>query len=448
MADLLLAQYGGWLLISGMLILLSTSVAALVYMIGALLSNEKVKVWAKIEFVEIFYSIVLMIIVISALGLLDSFVASMVSDPTTNVFGAIVCSDQFSTNAPYYQGVPCHIRLGMEYMNQLFLEGKDIAYEVYVWYSITAVIAEANINLETIYEQSGVFAYNPLRGFFVVGNIVKLTIFDYITKILTVNKFQEVLLRFIALALFPVMFTLGIVLRSFFFTRKLGGLLMAFSLALYFIYPMFYVVGGIFYNSFKLKAEILSGNPDASALKYLYVDANKFPVLGDSGGLDMNVIKDKQKEYDVDSTSNPYDLRKLGPSSLAISAMSGMPSDPTDPGSAGSPNAFDLCEKINDKVEDFNKEGSKAISDSDIISNEVSVWYDKLSKTQFDEKESSSLLLFELADPGGYIDSASRLTFFSLAFSFLAVMATIAATKSMSEIFGGDLEIAGLTHLI
>lgn len=432
-----------WLMISAILVMLSTVVAALVYMVGSFLSNDKVKAWAKIEFVEIFYSIILLVIVVSALGMLDEFAKQSASD--SNLFGAVTCSKDFDAS-PYYEGIPCHIRLGMEYMNQLFIEGKDIAYEIYVWYSVTSVIAEANINLETIYEQSGVFAYNPLRGFFTVGNVIKLTMFDYIVKILTVNKFQEVLLRFVALALFPVMFTLGIVLRSFFFTRKLGGLLMAFSLALYFIYPMFYVVGGMFYTAFKAKAVTLTGDSDASALKYLYVDMEGFPVLGSDKGLEMEIIKQKQSEYDVDSNFNPYkedtySSRKLGPSSLAINTIA-------NDLSATGPNAFDLCQKITDNVEDFSKPGSAALSDSEIIDKEISVWYSKLSKTQFDEKEMNSLFLFELADPGGYIDSTSRLTFFSLAFSFLGVMATIAATKSMSEIFGGDLEIAGLTHLI
>jgi hypothetical protein len=62
--------------------------------------------------------------------------------------------------------------------------------------------------------------------------------------------------------------------------------------------------------------------------------------------------------------------------------------------------------------------------------------------------QSESIFVWEAAEPGGYIDMVSRLTFFSLFFSFLGVMATIAAVKSLSGLFGGDLEIAGLTHLI
>jgi hypothetical protein len=41
-----------------------------------------------------------------------------------------------------------------------------------------------------------------------------------------------------------------------------------------------------------------------------------------------------------------------------------------------------------------------------------------------------------------------RMVFFSLFFSFLAVMSTIAAIKGLSPLFGGDVEIAGLTHLV
>jgi hypothetical protein len=52
------------------------------------------------------------------------------------------------------------------------------------------------------------------------------------------------LLRFIQTTLFPSLLALGIILRTFFFTRKVGGLLIAIALSLYTVYPLMYVMLG------------------------------------------------------------------------------------------------------------------------------------------------------------------------------------------------------------
>ena len=53
---------------------------------------------------------------------------------------------------------------------------------------------------------------------------------------------QELFLRMIRDALFPLLLTLGIILRVFFFTRKIGGLLISIALSLYTIYPLMYIL--------------------------------------------------------------------------------------------------------------------------------------------------------------------------------------------------------------
>jgi len=53
---------------------------------------------------------------------------------------------------------------------------------------------------------------------------------------------QWYLLTFIKEALFPSLLAMGIILRTFFFSRRVGGLLMAVALALYTIYPLLYVM--------------------------------------------------------------------------------------------------------------------------------------------------------------------------------------------------------------
>ena len=49
---------------------------------------------------------------------------------------------------------------------------------------------------------------------------------------------------------------------------------------------------------------------------------------------------------------------------------------------------------------------------------------------------------------GGPIDTMARITFWAAFFSLFSIIATIAAIRSLSITFGGDIEIAGLTRLI
>jgi hypothetical protein len=51
-------------------------------------------------------------------------------------------------------------------------------------------------------------------------------------------------------------------------------------------------------------------------------------------------------------------------------------------------------------------------------------------------------------EENGPVETLGRLTFWSLFFSLFSIIGTIAAIRSMSMTFGGDIEIAGLTRLI
>ena len=53
-----------------------------------------------------------------------------------------------------------------------------------------------------------------------------------------------------------------------------------------------------------------------------------------------------------------------------------------------------------------------------------------------------------LISPGGVIDATARFVFFSMFFALLSIFSTVAATRSLSPLLGGDIELAGLTHLL
>jgi hypothetical protein len=74
---------------------------------------------------------------------------------------------------------------------------------------------------------------------------------------------------------------------------------------------------------------------------------------------------------------------------------------------------------------------------------EVNSWYGSISKMNMFDKFIGMAWM-----PNGPLDSLSRITFWSVFFSLFSVIGTIAATRSLSNTFGGDIEIAGLTRLI
>lgn len=413
--------YSDWAGIAVALLILSAIIIGLVYMIGGLISNDKIKAFGKVELVEILYSCVILFMTVNLIGLATNLAYGLSND---NDYSKVACGPEYQKYTQY-QGVPCHIILSMDYLNSLFNEGQDISYGVYSNYIITGMLSEMSINLEVITIQTGVFSYNPLKGFFVVGNVIKAMVFDYLVKIMTIAKFQEVFLRFIAIAAFPVFFTIGLVLRTFFFTRKLGGLLMAFSLSLFFIFPMFYIFGGIIFNNLKGKS-LNAGS--SSAIQYVYEDLNGLP-----GFIQFDTNNPSGKVVDISAIKSNAEIA-YGSNSLGSYGTSQFPSD-LDSELA----KLNICKtssppKDDDTVKAMIKEGDdKAASFLDFLQGK-----NLYNKAAF----------LVVAEPGGYIDSASRLAFFSLFFSFLSIMATIAATKSLSGLLGGDTEIAGLTHLI
>ncbi len=82
---------------------------------------------------------------------------------------------------------------------------------------------------------------SPYAGLTMMSDAVAMLmpmLFAWIASIVA----QEFLLTMVQDALFPILLVIGIILRTFFFTRKLGGLLMATALCLYTIYPLMYIM--------------------------------------------------------------------------------------------------------------------------------------------------------------------------------------------------------------
>ncbi len=435
-----------------------------VYVLSQLLVNEKMKGWAKMELVEIFYSAVILSLAFAGLPLIDAVVQgslgvsnSGLSGPdsggsitsawiptsdSAHLFGQKqyeyldICGSAIASNerSVYHDIESCHMRLGIWYMREIFNEGKDFAFDIYLDYIQTSMISEFTINVEFIFEKAGFFTFTPWKGFYTVGNKVKELTFDWAIKILMLSKFQEVLLRFIAVALFPSLFVIGIVLRTFTFTRRLGGLLLAMAIALYFVFPAFYSLGALIMLDIKNDPIVINDwihngdanpggkkNPSPPIANMMYLKGELL-MPGGSGKQNFEDIRDMLQKYEGMSSEEYFNQLEAGGNN---------PNEKLLP-------QFDLTSNQYASASDDEKLAALANARS-VTDN----WFGSVSEQNKIDKFVSFAW-----EKNGPIDTLSRLTFWSVFFSLFSIIATIAAIRSLSMTFGGDIEIAGLTRLI
>ncbi|VVB98091.1 Uncharacterised protein [uncultured archaeon] len=415
------------------LLAISIFLAAAVYMLGNFLSNEKMKVWAKGEAVEIFYSGVILAMALGLVAMADSVAEEFTR--TIDTYGAsVVCNSAipaFNTFTldgkpidPGYATLPCHIRVAKNFLASLFYETAGFLKAVGVthsWYTFLSsfTIDYTPVGTTTFFSGAGfnhgVFAYLNAK------NNGLSFLFDNGVKVLTILRFQEILMNFIAVALFPLMLMAGIILRSFMLTRKLGGLLMALALSLYFIYPMFYVLGDSVYNGVIAAQHYDSSLPpeQRSALARVFVDLDAAPPK----------MNDTYKEnYTVNVNGSNVTITLLNQLAVLTAAQQ--------------------CQQTLDDV----NSRSNLLNDNSILpafgtnNTLLGNWLSDAFKKGGTWDPVSNSMSFQSILTG--IDVLAKALFFSLFFSFLSIFATLASVKALSPIFGGDVEIAGLTHLI
>ncbi len=439
--DNVFTSYGATLL--GIIILTATFINILIFLLGTFLQDDKIKSMARTGFVEIVYSAVIIAFVLVAVGWSQDVAKSLVGDKNGEVNVHVPLKDRYvdvdlcretgtllSDNpfSPYYyknangvaEGIPyCHIRLAIYYLHTLFNELDMYAFKQYISYLFTSTMADFSINLQYVLEKAGFFTFNPYRGFFVLGNLMKTFAFETAIKIMGVVKFQEVMISYISQALFPGLLMLGVLLRTFAFTRKIGGLLMAIALVLFFVFPMFYAFPGLIVMQVKHDFRD-ADNPDPGIADYMYAKGT-FTTLGKDVDLQKEVEKYKKLREQVEN---------LGPDEFRKKVNSGQILNGDNPGDPSLKDFNLLNGEINpESVSETYKSGSRFLN---IVT--TTKWYDTDTTAVFDQN--------------GVFDALARLSFFSLFFGILAIIASIASIRSLSVMLGGDVEIAGLTHLI
>ena len=232
-------------------------------------------------------------------------------------------------------------------------------------------------------------------------------LFDLSIKTMFLVRAQEIFLDFLWYPLFPVMISMGLVLRILYFTRKLGGMLIALSLSLYIVFPMFYVLSSAILWGFMSHTAAQPWDQFGSTY-------NANPTA--SGGMPLPAFSGTQ----------------LAPQQRINDVFSQQPLN------------FDLCNSSTQGETDAMGSAMDEVR-SDANGIEGGRWYSDILDFISAAGRFSGNGAFGVKGP---IANLAILMIFTLFIPFLALMTSLAAFKAFSPMLGGDVEIQLLSKLI
>ncbi len=403
--------------VAASLLLLVVSLIALAYAIGSLLANEQLKAWARMELTEVFYSAVILVMAIAIFTAANDSLKTLIDSYHPYIDGQTVYPSGYCSHLETfrdYQHLPCHLGVAKGFFSTLFDQSSMYLYTMLRQYNRFAYLASVSLNIETIVHSVGSLSFSPFIGYLQLPMSVYNYLFDFGVRSLILIKFQEIAVEFTNSSIFPVFFVVGTLLRTFPAMRRLGGLMMAIGISFYYVFPIFYGLGS--YVITNMMIEQLDATGSINFIQAPFIDFDSI-----QSGTGTPLVSYFTPEIDAEAysreelSSGEYLYPYLDPTRTDIC---------TPPEDAHS--GFDALDEWSEFVTLF----------AELVAFPISGF---LWGEQFDEW---------IMGDFGVVNSMARVVFFSLFFSFLSIMSTIAAIKSLSPLLGGDVEIAGLTHLV
>ncbi len=400
-----------WMPVGLIAILISTAIVSLAYMLSKFLNDEKLTAWAKEEFFQVIFSIIIITSAVSFYVLVDGLLHDVsVIDPHMQdlcqepfIYYASEGAQTAATN-PYQP--PCHIKIAGAYLEDMLRGAVRFNEELLGTIMLYGLLVETSVSFaKTPLSPWGRYVMHPFAGLTIVKNSLD-TCFDFVMKSMMFLAMQLYFLHFMYQALFPILLTWGLILRTFFFTRKLGGLLIALALSLYAIYPSVYMIGGyILQNSYP---------------------GGMFDVIDQSVKMDIQtaIYSYKSSEHCEDNSGCGVQGEWCNEHGLCVPLQPAAEIDVT-------PIDEPPQEEVEVEMSDLTSKVS-TLSGGSLLG--------KIKDRIFNQKW--------LIGEYGVLDNTARLLVFTVFMPFIALMVTLAGVKKMSPLFGGDVEIAGLSRFL
>ncbi|HSB47209.1 MAG TPA: hypothetical protein VLD37_04280 [Candidatus Bilamarchaeum sp.] len=222
-----------WQALALMGIFISIIIVAIAYMLGRGFEMPEITAWASTELVQV---IVNAIIVASLMGVIAFIELTVIGIAASSNINAPGCYGTAGNATSCLQDVTNF------YLNDYATTAADGAKGVLKQNMDAAGMAGRRIGLYclTIYCLQ-VGTTTTIAGHYILKSDMYAIVFEYYTNLLSTIEAQRFFVREICFKMGPVILAIGIVARTFFFTRKLGGLLMAIAVGVMFFFPGMYI---------------------------------------------------------------------------------------------------------------------------------------------------------------------------------------------------------------
>ncbi|MDD2655831.1 MAG: hypothetical protein PHQ80_04150 [Candidatus ainarchaeum sp.] len=225
----------GWQFASGAALLASVALIVFFYLLSKLFQNAEGTSWAKLELYEVLVTAIILIGLAGATDLACNARASWLF-PSTSVPG----------DYNIYQGSVFYLE---EFSDKIMLITTSL-YAFYSWMDpITSMTLTGKpLGIGTAIQPTSGIAATVKPG---MTNAFNMLIVGYIT-----NKAQMFLVDFFSFGFLKYYLPLGILMRCFTPTRRIGGTIIALALGFLFVYPFLIIMEGEFgLNSLNLMSD-------------------------------------------------------------------------------------------------------------------------------------------------------------------------------------------------
>ena len=400
-------QAMGWNLLVGLALFITALLLSIGYMAAVFMGDDRLKAWVGKELGQVFFSAIIIVAAVALVGSLDSWmrVLSLAGGQGWQAYvdQGVCCTPSAGNTCPLAaaseaRGRACHIEVATDYLQLLYETARQSASTYLGNYGWFGFLSRISLSTTIVMKFMAGLTIQPFAGLEIPAELFA-HLFDLSIKTMFLLRAQQIFLDFLWFPLFPVMMSMGLVLRIFYFTRKLGGLLIALGLALYVVFPMFYVLSSAILWGFMNDAQATSWAPFGTT----YSAANGAAPLPSSGSASL----------DLDPNARAKNV--FAQPSLSIA----------------------LCDEATPQEKDSMLSAMDNVRGRwDFL--EGGAWY-----SQF-----LGFITGGAFEEDGPIAHLALLMVFTLFIPFLALMTSLAAFKVLSPLLGGDVEISLLSRLI
>jgi uncharacterized membrane protein len=382
-----------WGELVGTALLIALFILVLAYFAGSFFTSPELLAWSKKEIGQLIYSCLIIIFVLALIASVDIYLEDIIkwSSPSPDwhtYIDIICCRSDVLSDCPYtpafVRNNPCHFGIAKDYLQILYETDKE-QLDYSLWrYGIFSILSHLKLSARAEIVIDLLDVSINVAPFLKVDEEYYNILIDYLYKNMIFIRIQQLALDYLDLVLVPFMIGMGLVLRIFSFSRKLGGTLIALGLSFYIVLPTFYSLMSAILFGFT--GSWISGN-----------SLGKRALFGEKIELDETSSKILQLD-----TRNQAPARgeKL------------------------------ICDENQQRKSEFEEFIDQAVS---VFSNIEGVKTDELGAK------------FKV---GSALSNLAALMTFTVITPFIGLMLTLSSYKVLSPLIGGDVEIALLSRLI